>query len=102
MKEKNAMKTIKIIMMITGILTILLGVFTIVRPLRTFLSIGWILGALLLVNGIELVIASLRKKERNRHLYIGCPCSQTFPAICQRRSCGLYKQTETESGYIEI
>ena len=53
MKEN---KTIKIITLITGILTVLLGFYAVVRPMRTFLAIGWILGMLLLVNGIELVI----------------------------------------------
>ena len=53
MKEN---KTIKIITMITGILTVLLGFYAVVRPMRTFLAIGWILGMLLFVNGIELVI----------------------------------------------
>ena len=52
MKEN---KTIKIITMITGILTVLLGFYAVVRPMRTFLAIGWILGMLLFVNGIELV-----------------------------------------------
>ena len=46
-------KTLKIIILITGILTVLLGIYTLVRPMRTFLSIGWILGILLFVNGIE-------------------------------------------------
>ena len=58
MKEN---KTIKIITMITGILTVLLGFYAVVRPMRTFLAIGWILGMLLFVNGIELVILSLSK-----------------------------------------
>lgn len=61
MKEN---KTIKIITMITGILTVLLGFYAVVRPMRTFLAIGWILGMLLFVNGIELVILSLSKKRR--------------------------------------
>lgn len=59
MKEN---KTIKIITMITGILTVLLGFYAVVRPMRTFLAIGWILGMLLFVNGIELVILSLSKE----------------------------------------
>ena len=61
MKEK---KTIHVITWITGILTVLLGVYAIVRPMRTFLTIGWILGALLLVNGIELVILALAKEKK--------------------------------------
>ena len=51
MKDNKAMKYITLI---TGVLTLLLGIYTLVRPMRTFLSIGWILGILLFVNGIEL------------------------------------------------
>lgn len=64
MKEKNTASTMKTVAMITGILTVILGIYTLVRPLRTFLSIGWILGILLFVNGIELVIVSLSKKKK--------------------------------------
>ncbi len=62
MKENN---TIKIITWVTGILTVLLGIYAVVRPMRTFLSIGWILGILLLVNGIELVMLSLSKDKKD-------------------------------------
>ncbi len=62
MKEN---KTITIITMITGILTVLLGFYAVVRPMRTFLAIGWILGMLLFVNGIELVILSLSKEKKD-------------------------------------
>ena len=51
-------KALKYLTLITGVLTLLLGVYTLVRPMRTFLAIGWILGILLFVNGIELVILS--------------------------------------------
>lgn len=61
MKEN---KTIKTVILITGILTILLGIYTLVRPMRTFLSIGWILGILLFVNGIELIVLSLSKEKK--------------------------------------
>ena len=57
-------KTLKIIILITGILTVLLGIYTLVRPMRTFLAIGWILGILLFVNGIELVALSLSKEKK--------------------------------------
>ena len=53
-----------IITWITGILTVLLGIYAVVRPMRTFLSIGWILGILLTVNGIELVILALSKEKK--------------------------------------
>ena len=61
MKDNKAMKYITLI---TGVLTLLLGIYTLVRPMRTFLSIGWILGILLFVNGIELVILSLSKEKK--------------------------------------
>ena len=65
MKEKNTTGTMKTITLITGILTALLGVYTIIRPLQTFLSIGWILGTLLFINGIELVIVSVLKEKKD-------------------------------------
>ena len=58
-------KTLKIVVIITGVLTVLLGFYTLVRPLMTFLSIGWIFGIFLLINGIELVILSLSKEKKN-------------------------------------
>ena len=58
-------KTLKIVVIITGILTVLLGFYTLVRPLMTFLSIGWIFGIFLLINGIELVILSLSKEKKD-------------------------------------
>lgn len=71
MKEN---KTIKIITMITGILTVLLGFYAVVRPMRTFLAIGWILGMLLFVNGIELVILFIvKREERYRRMYSWSP-----------------------------
>ena len=54
------MKTFAII---TGILTAILGCFAIAMPLRTFLGIGWILGALVLVNGITGAITAFSKKK---------------------------------------
>lgn len=56
MKENN---TIKIITWITGILTVLLGIYAVVRPMRTFLSIGWILGILAIICGVLSVIVSI-------------------------------------------
>ena len=57
-------KALKYLTLITGVLTLLLGIYTLVRPMRTFLAIGWILGILLFVNGIELVILSLSKEKK--------------------------------------
>ena len=63
-------KALKYLTLITGVLTLLLGVYTLVRPMRTFLAIGWILGILLFVNGIELVILSLSKeKKKSEHVF---------------------------------
>ena len=53
----------KIFAIITGILTAILGCFAIAMPLRTFLGIGWILGALVLVNGITGAITAFSKKN---------------------------------------
>lgn len=49
---------------ITGVLMSILGVFAFSVPVRTFLGIGWVLGILFLVHGIENVIAALGKKKR--------------------------------------
>ena len=46
------------IIIITGILTVILGVYAMCVPFRTFLGLGWILGALLLSNGVELIATS--------------------------------------------
>jgi len=62
-------KALKYLTLITGVLTLLLGVYTLVRPMRTFLAIGWILGILLFVNGIELVILSLSKEKKSEHVF---------------------------------
>ncbi|MDD3238501.1 MAG: DUF308 domain-containing protein [Lachnospira sp.] len=56
--------TIKTITLVTGIITVLLGIYAVVTPLRTFLAIGWILGILFLMNGVELVIAALSKEKK--------------------------------------
>ena len=53
----------KVFAIITGILTTILGFFAMTMPLRTFLGIGWILGALVLVNGITGAITAFSKKS---------------------------------------
>ena len=53
----------KIFAIITGILTAILGCFAISLPLRVFLGIGWLLGALVLVNGISGAITAFSKKH---------------------------------------
>ena len=53
----------KILAIITGVLTAILGFMAFGMPLRTFLGLGWLLGALLLINGVELVIGAFLKKK---------------------------------------
>ena len=55
----------KVLTIITGILLTLLGFYAFAIPVRTFLGIGWFLGALLLINGIEMVITSLKKEKKD-------------------------------------
>ena len=54
------MKTLTII---TGILTAILGIMAFAMPLRVFLGMGWILGALILVNGVETIIGAFKGKK---------------------------------------
>ncbi|MBR3952517.1 MAG: DUF308 domain-containing protein [Oscillospiraceae bacterium] len=54
------MKTLAII---TGILTAILGIIAFTMPLRVFLGIGWILGALILINGVETVVGAFSGKK---------------------------------------
>ena len=53
----------KIFAIITGVLTAILGCFAIAMPLRVFLGIGWLLGALVLANGISGTINAFCKKQ---------------------------------------
>lgn len=53
----------KIFAIIIGVLTAILGCFALAMPLAVFLGIGWILGALLLINGITGAITSFSKKN---------------------------------------
>lgn len=48
---------------ITGIATAILGVYGMCVPLRVFLGLGWIIGAMYLFHGISLVIAAFQKKK---------------------------------------
>ena len=60
MKRRKTMKTLAII---TGILTAILGAIAFAMPLRVFLSLGWIFGALILVNGVETIIRAFSGKK---------------------------------------
>ena len=53
----------KALAIITGILTTILGFSVIAMPLRVFLGIGWILGALILVNGVGNAVTAFSKKN---------------------------------------
>lgn len=55
----------KVVGVIAGVLTGILGVYAMCVPFRTFLGIGWMIGILLLVNGAEMVIVALSGKKKN-------------------------------------
>lgn len=55
----------KVIGVIAGVLIGILGVYAMCVPFRTFLGIGWIVGALLLVNGVELVVTGVSGNKKN-------------------------------------
>lgn len=53
----------KIFAIITGILTAILGFAAFGMPLRVFLGLGWLLGALILINGVEVIIGAFSGKK---------------------------------------
>lgn len=61
----------KVIGIITGILMMILGGYAMAVPFRTFLGIGWFLGALFLINGVEMIIQEFRKKKNIWQIIIG-------------------------------
>lgn len=50
---------------ITGILICILGFYALSTPFITFLGIGWLLGFLLLANGIESIILGFKKEKKD-------------------------------------
>lgn len=54
----------KVVGIITGVLMGILGVYAMFVPVRTFLGIGWALGLVLLMNGIEMVIVGAGQKKK--------------------------------------
>lgn len=56
------MKTVNIIL---GILTIILGVFCLFRPGIAFVSAAWMLGALLLLAGINIIVFQLQAEKKS-------------------------------------
>ncbi len=55
----------KIAGIMIGILTGILGVCAFAMPIRTFLSLGWILGITLLLNGTEMAVAGFSEKKKD-------------------------------------
>ncbi len=53
----------KVLAIITGILTAILGFVAFGMPLRVFLGLGWLLGALILINGVETIIGAFSGKK---------------------------------------
>lgn len=51
--------------LITGAIITLLGLSVMATPLRTYFIIGWIIGCVLLCNGLTTLWTSIRKKNRN-------------------------------------
>lgn len=56
---------IKVLAVVTGVPTGLIGLYAMFAPFQTFLGIGWVLGILLLVNGIETVIETFKGGEKD-------------------------------------
>lgn len=50
---------------ITGVLICILGFYALATPFITFLGIGWLLGFLLLANGIEAIILGFRQEKKD-------------------------------------
>lgn len=56
----------KIITIISGILTILAGIFCLAHPAFTAFSLAWILGFLLIISGINILVGYFSKKEGSK------------------------------------
>lgn len=50
---------------VTGILMMILGGVAVTMPFRTFLGIGWMLGGLFLVQGIEMAVLGFKQKKKD-------------------------------------
>ncbi len=50
---------------IWGVLMCILGFCAMSMPFRTFLGIGWLVGAIFLVYGVQMVIESLKKEKKD-------------------------------------
>lgn len=57
---------------ITGVLMVILGFCSIFMPMRTFLGIGWLVGTLILIYGIQQIIDGVKHKEKRvTHILLG-------------------------------
>lgn len=54
----------KVLGIITGIIMIILGVVAFFIPVQTFLGIGWVVGALMAIHGIELAIVGFSREKK--------------------------------------
>lgn len=55
----------KIFGVILGILTAILGIVACAMPVRTFMGIGWLVGVVLMVCGIQMLITALSGKIKS-------------------------------------
>ena len=55
----------KAVGIIIGVLTAIFGIYAMTVPFKTFLGIGWILGILFLMNGIEMAVAALTASKKD-------------------------------------
>ena len=55
----------KALAIITGIAIVILGIYGMCTPFATFLGMGWLVGILFLINGIELIAGAFTKEKKN-------------------------------------
>ena len=55
----------KAVGIILGVLTAIFGIYAMTVPFKTFLGIGWILGILFFMNGVENVISALSQEKKD-------------------------------------
>lgn len=54
----------RILAIITGVLTVILGIYGLAVPFRVFLGLGWLVGVLFLINGIESIFGGFTNKPK--------------------------------------